>query len=383
MNPLIKEYHGKIPAKILQDIEDEIPESISDARLKKILEQTADEYKKMLVEPGECVGLVAAESLGEPGTQMTLDTFHFAGVSEMNVTVGLPRIIEILDSRKEIATPIMEIYLKYPYNKGKNIKELALSIKEITIKEVATEFVVDLASLSLEIKLDKRRLSSLSMTESDIGKEIKANLKLISVNSKDGSVFVSLKGKDTDIRAVYTLKQKLKALHIKGVKGVHQVLPIVNKEGEYMILTAGSNLKKVFEMEEVDATRTVSNDIYEINEVLGIEAARQVIINEVLKVIEKQGLNVDIRHIMLIADTMCFGSRFRGITRYGVVREKASVLARASFETPIHHIIDAALLGEEDKLESVIENVMLNQPVPVGTGLPGLVTKIKQGKQND
>lgn len=378
MNPLIKEYQGKIPAKILQDIEKEIPESISEARLRKILDQTEDEYRKMRVEPGECVGLVAAESLGEPGTQMTLDTFHFAGVSEMNVTVGLPRIIEILDGRKMIGTPMMEIFLKHPYNKGKNIKELALSIKEITLREMSTEFVVDLANMSVEVKLDKKKLNDLAMTEPDIGKEIKSNLKLISVSSKDASVVVSLKSKEMDIRALYTLKQKLKILHIKGTKGIHQVLPIVNKEGEYMIITAGSNLKRVLEMEEVDETRTISNDIYEVNEVLGIEAARQVIINEVSKVIENQGLNVDIRHIMLIADTMCFGSRFRGITRYGVVREKASVLARASFETPIHHIIDAALLGEEDKLESVIENVMLNQPVPVGTGLPGLVTKMRK-----
>jgi DNA-directed RNA polymerase subunit A" len=309
---------------------------------------------------------------------MTLNTFHFAGVAEMNVTVGLPRIIEILDGRKEIGTPMMEIFLKHPYSKGKNIKELAMSIKEITLKEVATEFIVDLGNLSIEVKLDKKKLEDFNITEAEAAKEIRANIKSASVNSKEGSIMVALKEKDADIRETYRIKQKLKLLHIKGIKGITQVLPIVNKEGEYMIITAGSNLRKIFEIEGVDASRTLSNDIAETNEVLGIEAARQVIINEVIKVIENQGLNVDIRHIMLIADTMCFGSRYRGITRYGVVREKASVLARASFETPINHIIDAAMLGEEDKLESVVENVMLNQPVPVGTGLPGLVTRMKK-----
>jgi DNA-directed RNA polymerase subunit A" len=378
MNPIIKEYKDQIPGKILEDLEKEMPGSISDTKLRKVLEQLEEEYQKMIVEPGECVGLVAAESIGEPGTQMTLDTFHFAGVSEMNVTVGLPRIIEILDGRKEIGTPMMEIFLKHPFNKGKGIKELAMSIKEITLKELTTEFIVDLANLTIEVKLDKRRLEDLSITEAEVGKEIRANLKSATVNSKEGSVVVGMKDKDSDIRETYRLKQKLKLLHIKGIKGVTQVLPIVNKEGEYMIITAGSSLRKVFEIEGVDPSRTISNDIAETNEVLGIEAARQVIINEVLKVIENQGLNVDIRHIMLIADTMCFGSRFKGITRYGIVREKASVLARASFETPINHIIDAALLGEEDKLESVVENVMLNQPVPVGTGLPSLVSKNKK-----
>ena len=130
-------------------------------------------------------------------------------------------------------------------------------------------------------------------------------------------------------------------------------------------------------MPEVDEKRTITNDIHEIAAVLGIEAAREAIINEVMKVMESQGLNVDIRHIMLVADMMCATGKIKGITRYGVVSEKASVLARASFETPIKHLINAALIGEEDKLSSVVENVMVNQPVPVGTGLPGLVTKLK------
>ena len=159
------------------------------------------------------------------------------------------------------------------------------------------------------------------------------------------------------------------------MKGITQVLP-VKRGDEYIIITAGSNLKEILPMDEVDPNRTRSNDIFEIASILGIEAARQAVIDEVLKVIDSQGLNVDIRHIMLVADTMCLTARVRGITRYGVVSEKASVLARASFETPIRHIINAALIGEEDNLTSVVENVMLNQPVPVGTGMPSLRTKI-------
>jgi len=128
-------------------------------------------------------------------------------------------------------------------------------------------------------------------------------------------------------------------------------------------------------LEEVDAYRATTNNIFEIEQVLGIEAARQAIINEIFKVIESQGLNVDVRHIMLVADTMCVSGTLKGITRYGVVSEKSSVLARASFETPIKHIINAALVGEVDNLNSVVENVMVNQPVPIGTGLPSLSVK--------
>jgi len=155
------------------------------------------------------------------------------------------------------------------------------------------------------------------------------------------------------------------------------VLPI-KKGSEFLIITAGTNLKKVLEFDFVDKIRIISNNIFEISNVLGIEAARQAIINEVYKVIENQGLNVDIRHLMLVADTMCATGTIKGVTRYGVVKEKASVLARASFETPLKHIFNASLIGEVDNLSSVVENVMLNQPVPVGTGLPGLVTKVKR-----
>ena len=143
-------------------------------------------------------------------------------------------------------------------------------------------------------------------------------------------------------------------------------------------MTAGSNLSEVLQLDGVDAYRTTTNNIFELWEVLGIEAARQAIIDEVYKVIENQGFNIDIRHIMLVADTMSVSGNVRGITRYGVVSEKASALARASFETPVKHIINAALIGEVDELNSVVENVMLNQPVPIGTGVPDLVMKSKK-----
>ena len=178
------------------------------------------------------------------------------------------------------------------------------------------------------------------------------------------------------MKDIYGVGEKIKLIKLGGIKKITQVLP-VKKDEEYMILTAGSNLKEIMNLDEVDETRTTTNDIHEINKVLGVEAARQAIIDESVKVIGAQGLNIDLRHMMLVADTMCMIGEVKGITRYGVVSEKASVLARASFETPIRHIINASLVRETDKLSSVVENVMVNQPIPLGTGLPGLITKIK------
>ena len=106
-----QKYKGKIPGNILEEIKDKT-KGMGEGRVNRVLKEVYKEYKKTKVEPGESVGLVSAESIGESGTQMTLNTFHFAGVAEMNVTVGLPRIIEILDGRKDIKTPMMEIFLK-------------------------------------------------------------------------------------------------------------------------------------------------------------------------------------------------------------------------------------------------------------------------------
>src|SRR3989338_3072114 len=132
----LKELKSALPYGIYRAVVDLMPEKVSDSKAKEIARKMLEEYERMKVEAGESVGLVAAESIGEPGTQMTLDTFHFAGVSEMNVTMGLPRIIEILDGRKTLATPMMEVYLKSPHNKGKDVKELALQLKEIKLGEI-------------------------------------------------------------------------------------------------------------------------------------------------------------------------------------------------------------------------------------------------------
>ncbi len=377
MDNEIKKYEGMIPKSMMQEVEAAIPKSFSKAKIKKVMEEVYKEYKYAKIEAGEAIGLISAESIGEPGTQMTLNTFHFAGVSEMNVTVGLPRIIEVLDGRKEISTPTMEIYLEKPYSQGKDIKLIASSIKETTFKEIISEVSINIANSSIDIILLKKKIEDLKLDVKELIKILNKSLKGYNIKEEKANIIIKTKGKDEDLNQLFKLKEKIKDVYISGIKGITQVLPI-KKGAEFVIVTAGSNLKEVLKQKYVDKKRTTTNDIYEIYTILGIEAARQSIINEIYKVIENQGLNVDIRHIMLVSDIMTVTGEPLGITRYGVVSEKSSTLARASFETPIKHIINASLNGEMDNLNSVVENVMLNQPVPLGTGLPGLVTKIKK-----
>ncbi|MBN2422832.1 DNA-directed RNA polymerase subunit A'' [Candidatus Woesearchaeota archaeon] len=375
-NSIFNEYKNKLPKKIIEDIEKELPKNISSSKLKIILEKVYQEYLNSRVEPGESIGIISAESIGEPGTQMTLNTFHFAGVAEMNVTVGLPRIIEILDGRKLIKTPLMEIYLTKPYSDGTDIKKIAQSIKQTTFKDFIEEISVEITEGIIKIKLDEEKSKGTDVTEKRLNQVLERVLKGYSIKKQEDTLIIKSKSKNENLGEIYRLKEKIKDVYVSGVKKITQVLP-VKRNDEFIIITAGTNLKEVLKLDFVDKTRTITNDVFEIYDVLGVEAARETIINEVYKVIENQGLNVDIRHIMLVADTMTFSGKVNGITRYGVISEKASILARASFETPIKHLINASLVGETDNLKSVIENVMLNQPVPVGTGLPDLVTKIK------
>lgn len=373
---IYSEYKNKVPRYLLDEVKSKVSDNIAEKKLKKILDKLVEEYEKAKIAPGECVGIVAAESIGEPGTQMTLNTFHFAGVAEMNVTMGLPRIIEILDAKKTLSSPMTEIYIKKSMASENKVREYAQQIVERKMESVIEDIEINITTQKIEIKLNESFMKELGITKGTVAKALDKGLKKATAKEKDGVFVISVKSKDNIINDLYTQKEKIKEFYLSGIKDMKQVLP-VRKNDEYMILASGLNLSEVLELDFVDNERTISNDIHEIKEVLGIEAARQAIINEVFKVIEAQGLNVDRRHIKLVADTMCQNGEIKGITRFGVVNLKSSVLARASFETPIKHIIAASLVGERDKLSSVVENVMINQPIPIGTGLPGLVTKVK------
>jgi DNA-directed RNA polymerase subunit A" len=178
-----------------------------------------------------------------------------------------------------------------------------------------------------------------------------------------------------DFKGIFKFKQKIKETIISGIKGIENVL-VVKRDQNYVILTAGTNLKDILQFKGVNTEKLSTNDLHEVAALLGIEAARQSIINEITKVLVSQGLDIDRRHLTLVADAMTASGIVKGVTRVGIISDKNSVLARASFETPVKHFVNATRTGKKDKMASVIENIILNQPVPVGTGLPGLLVKV-------
>ena len=311
-------------------------------------------------------------------THNTLNVFHFAGVAEMAVTLGLPRLIEIFDARKTPSSPRMTVYLKRGYARDiTEVRKIAAQIKETKLGHIVTEFSINLSKLRIELALNKAVMRDLRITEAQLVKTLQESLKNTEVKEYKEYITLTPEMKENNISELYQLKEKSKDLHIKGIKGVKQVLPI-KQDTEFVVICSGTNLKDVLKIEGVDETRTTTNDLFEVLSVLGIEAARNVIISEAADVIKNQGLDIDMRHIVFLADVMTMSGNIKGITRSGITSEKESVLARAIFETPIKHIVNASLVGEVDQLNSVIENVILNQPVPIGTGLPDLVAKMKK-----
>ncbi len=365
----------KIPSTIEKRLEERIKLiDVDTSTKKKIRKEVETEFQRMQVTSGEAVGVIAAQSIGEPGTQMTLNVFHFAGVSEMNTTVGLPRIIEILDARKTPSTPSMTIYLKKKYAKSEDdVRKVAAKLLHVNLGDVADDISVDLLNFRLTFSLDEDLKKTYAV-------KVKEVIEMLEKVFKDCE-FKMLKTEkirvkppaEADVKDIYKLKVKLLDTFVKGILGINHVLPMKTESGEWYIKTAGTNLKKVLEIEEIDTVRTSSNDIFEIGKVLGIEAARSAIIHETLEVLNQQGINVNIRHLMLVSDTMTVNGEVKGITRYGVTALKDSVLARASFEVPTKHLFKATVRKEIDHLRGVVENVMINQPVPVGTGIPKLV----------
>ena len=323
------------------------------------------------ISPGEAIGMITAQSFGEPSTQMALNVFHSAGVQEMQITSGLPRLIEIFDARKNPSTPMMEVHLDKDHNNEKDSRVLAEKIKEVRLKDLVSEISINFADKKIEIKLNPQAVK-VAHTSSD-GVSEKLGEEGFKVKVKENSlIFTDPK---LDFKGLYKLKEKMKEVAISGIKGITQIL-VVKRENNYVILTAGSNMKEIISVKGVNAEKTTTNNLHEVAEVLGIESARQLIINEIHRVIESQGLDIDQRHLKMIADAMTCSGDVKGVTRMGIISQKTSILARASFETPIKQFVNATIKASKDELASVIENIILNQPVPVGTGLPGLLVKV-------
>lgn len=367
-----------------------VEHNVSDSELATIVDDCVRTYLHSLVDPGEPVGTVAAQSIGEPGTQMTLRTFHFAGVRELNVTLGLPRLIELVDAKRVPETPMMEIHLseEYKYDESK-AREVARRIELTTLETITKSADIDLSEMKLFIELDPEMLYDKGVTPDEVVKALSKGKLLagkVSISEENPYLIViEIPKSYSDIIKAQKFRDRLLRLKIKGLKDIKKVILQKRKDQDtgreyYVLITSGSNLEAVLKVEGVDPRKVKTNSIHEIEDVLGIEAAREALIREIKNTLNEQGLDVDLRHVMLVADMMTRSGTVRPIGRHGVVGEKPSILARAAFEVTVKNLFDASIRGETDHVVGVTENVIIGQLAPVGTALVELKmnpTKIK------
>ena len=382
VEPLLSQARERLPKRIYDELVEKLRATVEKHGLTveeatKIISYVISEYEFSMIEPAEPVGTVAAQSIGEPGTQMTLRTFHYAGIREFNVTLGLPRFIEIVDARREPSTPVMYIYLdeEHKYDEHK-AKEVARRIEFTRVVNVAAEIDIDLLNMRFVVRLDPVMLEDKGVTVEQVKKVLeKTKIGRVEVDP-DNPLVIYVYLEPTESFSLIDLqkkKEKILNAKIKGLRKIRRVIiqSMVNEEGrtEYFLVTEGSNLKDVLEVPGVDPRRVYTNNIHEIEEVLGIEAARLALIREMKNVLEEQGLDVDVRHIMLVADIMTQTGRVRQIGRHGVSGEKLSPLARAAFEMTTQNLFEAAARGEVDRLLGVTETVIVGGVIRMGTGM--------------
>jgi DNA-directed RNA polymerase subunit A" len=361
----------------------------------KIVREVARRFLRAEVDAHESVGILAAQSIGEPGTQMTLRTFHYAGVAEMNVTLGLPRLIELVDARRVPSTPMMTVHVDKKVRADREaVQNIALQIEVTTIPDVASIGTV-VEDLKVVISPNAARMTERGIRRAEIEAALTENLdfrlfemgpgsgsgetRSIEIHLKE-SVAGATKSKKEELveempfKKLLIASEEAKAVRIKGVTGIRRAL-IRKEKDEYVIYTEGSNLENVLEIPGVDGVRTTTNSVFEIYRVYGVEAARAALIHEANRTLAEQGLGVDIRHLMLVADVMTNEGDIRAIGRHGISGKKTSVLARAAFEITAAHLLRAAITGEVDELKGVAENIIVGQPITLGTGAVNLVYK--------
>jgi len=377
LNNVLAQLARILPPRIIDELKNKLSnKSLTKEQLANLIRILVNEYYKMLIDPGEAIGIVTAQSVGEPSTQMILRSFHFAGLREFSMALGLPRMIELVDARRKPSVPMMTIYLDEEHRNDPNkAQEVAYKIQLTTIENVTRSVEIDYINSQIIIEIDENELSQRGLSMEDVRKVVeRIKGKGAQVEFEGNTMRITLEG--ADIIKLRRVRDKIMQTRLAGIKNVRKTL-VRYKDGEWIIETEGTNLEAVLTIDGVDYTRTISNDIHEVAEVLGIEAARTVIMRELKKVLDQQGLDTDIRHLMLIADVMTWTGRVRQVGRHGVVGEKESPLARAAFEVTVKNLVEASIKGEVEQFRGVVESVLAGKYIPIGTGIVQLLMEFE------
>ncbi|XP_076809232.1 DNA-directed RNA polymerase III subunit RPC1-like [Clavelina lepadiformis] len=380
--------NGSTQPKILYQLD-----RITLTQLNHFIKVCASKYMKAKLEPGTAVGALCAQSIGEPGTQMTLKTFHFAGVASMNITQGVPRIKEIINASKNISTPIITAHLSNDTNS--DIARIAKGrIEKTTLSEICSlieeVYQPDDCYILLKIDLQRCRLLKIEVNADTVRynlctSRLPIKPSQVVIQSKDIiTIHPTYNTKQSLYHVIQLLKEAVPKVIVQGLQEVSRAVIHIDESSSskerYKLLVEGNALGGVMATPGVIGERTTSNNTIEVEKYLGIEAARVTIINEVEYTMVNHGMSIDRRHLMLLADLMTYKGEVLGITRFGLARMKESVLMLASFEKTADHLFDAAYYGQSDVITGVSECIIMGIPMNIGTGIFKLLHKPKMSK---
>ena len=408
---------------------------LSPAAFNWVVGEVESRFKMALAPPGDGIGTVAAQSIGEPATQMTLNTFHFAGVSAKNVTLGVPRLKEIINIAKQIKTPSLTVALRADLaNDRAMAKSVQAKLEYTTLHSVAamsevhydpdpTDTVIDedrdfvrsyyempdeevdpsrMSPWLLRIELNREMMVDKKLLMADLAERVNQDFQddLSCIFNDDNSEKLLLririmnneleKGEEGGTAEDEVFLKRLEAqmldnLALRGISDIKKVFireanvmgvdpktEAFGKTSEWQLDTEGVNLLEVMNQEEVDFTRTTSNHLIEVIQVLGIEAVRNTLLKELRGVIEFDGSYVNYRHLAILVEVMTYRGHLMSITRHGINRVETGPLMRCSFEETVDILMEAAAFAERDRMSGLSENIMLGQFCPLGTGEFGL-----------
>ncbi|MDE1845809.1 MAG: DNA-directed RNA polymerase subunit A'' [Candidatus Micrarchaeota archaeon] len=330
--------------------------------------------RNFFVIPGEPVGVIAAQSIGEPGTQMVLRSFHYAGVASSIATSGLPRLVEIVDTRKKPATPFSYVYLKGKAAKDfETAEQIVKKINEVKVNDIAKRVLENFSKGTILIRLDDQKLEANELTTKAVASKIE---KLIKIEAGTSEHTVIIKTHTKSAKQIRALAVQIGKLTINGIENAGRAVIKQDKATEeFYIVTNNSNILGIMTIDGVDTGRIYTNDIFEMYRVFGVEAARNTVAKELDTVLREQGINVDQRHLFILADAMTSSGAIKNVGRRGLSGEKESIFARAAYEETVKHLINAAAFGEKDDMLGVTENVLIGKQIGLGTGTVTLAIK--------
>ena len=358
--------------------------SITKIQLDEFFKELWKKFLKAKVNPGEAVGAVAGQSIGEPATQMTLKTFHFAGVASMNITSGIPRIKEIINYTQKISTPV--IYAKLVQEDDITAAKIVKGrIEKIKLNRVC-KYIKEIISPEgcyIKVKLDREYINSshLEISIQKVREELLLNKKQLNLKLRENHIIIKNENKliiyppETDRNYLYfsleVMMKNLPEIVISGISTVNRI--VINKkdndEKKYMLAIEGTGLLDIMKTDGIDYKHCTSNNVGEVLNTLGIEAARKSIIYELNYTFAGHSIHVDQRHLGLISDLMTFKGTVLGFQRFSMIKMKDSVFLNSSFERTTDVLFDAAIYSKNESLRGVSESIITGKTAKIGTGV--------------